>query len=27
MDYFNNGAGLRTPNEQAPALSKPFLVQ
>ena len=27
MDYFNNGAGLRTPSEQAPVLSKPFLVQ
>jgi hypothetical protein len=27
MDYFNNGAGLRTPNEQTTVLSKPFLVQ
>jgi len=27
MDYFNKGAGLRTPSEQAPVLSKPFLVQ
>ncbi len=27
MDYFNNGAGLRTPSEQTTAPSKPFLVQ
>jgi hypothetical protein len=27
MDYFNNGAGIRTPNEQTTAPAKPFLVQ
>jgi hypothetical protein len=27
MDYFNNGAGLRTPSDQEPAPAKPFLVQ
>jgi hypothetical protein len=27
MDYFNNGVGLRTPNEQTTAPAKPFLVQ
>lgn len=27
MDYFNNGAGLRTPSDQAPVQAKPFLVQ
>jgi len=27
MDYFNNGAGIRTPSEQTTAPAKPFLVQ